>query len=91
MRTSLGSPTSCEASEFTDLQSPPLMLISPRIKVSLRNENTRQWHEVEQDFKCEYRKVRDRQMQELELEDKILSKVPVRYVENTHSIAIMLF
>ncbi|KAF6761645.1 ELMO/CED-12 family-domain-containing protein [Ephemerocybe angulata] len=53
-------------------------LVRSQIKASLRNEHVRQWHEVESDFNCEYQKVRDRQMQELELEDKILSKVPVR-------------
>ena len=50
-----------------------------RIKVALRRENVRPWHEVEQDFiECEYRAVRDRQMKELELEDDLLSKIPVR-------------
>ncbi|KAF8966320.1 ELMO/CED-12 family-domain-containing protein [Flammula alnicola] len=45
----------------------------------LRKENTREWHEVEYDFlESEYRAVRDRQMKELELEDDLLSKVPVR-------------
>lgn len=52
-----------------------------RVKVALRSENVRPWHEVEHDFiDCEYRAVRDRQMKELELEDDILSKVPVRLV-----------
>ena len=46
----------------------------------MRDENVRAWHEVEHDFlECEYRAVRDRQMKELELEDDLLSKVPVRY------------
>ena len=50
-----------------------------RIKVALRRENVRPWHEAEQDFvECEYRAVRDRQMKELELEDNLLSKIPVR-------------
>ena len=50
-----------------------------RVKVALRRENVRPWHEVEQDFiECEYRAVRDRQMKELELEDDLLSKIPVR-------------
>ena len=50
-----------------------------RVKVALRRENVRPWHEVEQDFiDCEYRAVRDRQMKELELEDDLLSKIPVR-------------
>ena len=51
-----------------------------RIKVALRSENVRPWHEVELDFNEEYRIVRDRQMRELELEDDLLSKVPVRWV-----------
>lgn len=52
-----------------------------RVKVALRNESTRPWHEVEYDFnESEYREVRDRQMKELEMEDDLLSKVPVRYV-----------
>jgi len=42
-------------------------------------ENVRSWQEVEHEFiECEYRAVRDRQMKELELEDDLLSKVPVR-------------
>ncbi|KAH9990570.1 hypothetical protein BJV77DRAFT_1060945 [Russula vinacea] len=37
------------------------------------------WHEMEQDFsECEYRGVRDRQMKELEDEDDLPSKIPVR-------------
>ena len=44
-------------------------------------ENVRSWQEVEHEFiECEYRAVRDRQMKELELEDDLLSKVPVRWV-----------
>ena len=51
------------------------------MKVALRLESSRQWHEVEQDFmEAEYRAVRDRQMKELEDEDDLMSKVPVRYV-----------
>ncbi|GBE86653.1 hypothetical protein SCP_0905330 [Sparassis crispa] len=54
-------------------------LTRSQVKVALRRENIRLWHEVEQDFlECEYRAVRDRQMQELEMEDDIMSKVPVR-------------
>ena len=50
-----------------------------RVKVALKRENIRPWHEVEQEFlECEYRAVRDRQMQELEMEDDIMSKVPIR-------------
>ena len=56
-------------------------LTSPRVKVALQNENERPWHEVEQEFlECEYRAVRDRQMQELEMEDDIMSKVPIRCI-----------
>lgn len=52
-----------------------------RVKLALRDENVRQWHEVEQDFlESEYRPVRDRQMKELESEDDLLNKVPVRFV-----------
>lgn len=52
-----------------------------RVKVALRQEDARAWHEVERDFlESEYRAVRDRQMEELENEDDLLSKVPVRYV-----------
>ena len=46
----------------------------------MRDENVRAWHEVEHDFlECEYRAVRDRQMKELENEDDLLNKAPVRY------------
>ncbi|KAG6821202.1 hypothetical protein H0H93_004023 [Arthromyces matolae] len=54
-------------------------LVRSQIKAALRSENVRPWHEVEHDFnEQEYRDVRDRQMKELELEDDLLSKVPVR-------------
>ncbi|KAH7890792.1 ELMO/CED-12 family-domain-containing protein [Phlebopus sp. FC_14] len=54
-------------------------LTRSQAKVALQRENVRPWHEVERDFlDCEYRAVRDRQMQELEAEDDLLSKVPVR-------------
>ncbi|TDL23950.1 hypothetical protein BD410DRAFT_129883 [Rickenella mellea] len=54
-------------------------LARSQVKVALREENIRPWHEVEHDFlDSEYRAVRDRQMKELELEDDLLSKVPVR-------------
>ncbi|KAJ8079518.1 hypothetical protein PM082_011105 [Marasmius tenuissimus] len=54
-------------------------LVRSQVKVSLREEDQRAWHEVEQDFlECEYRAVRDRQMKELEMEDDLLNKVPVR-------------
>ena len=50
-----------------------------RVKNALRKENARAWHEVEQDFnECEYQAARDRQMRELELEDDVMSKVPIR-------------
>lgn len=50
-----------------------------RVKVALRQEHLRPWHEMEQDFsECEYRGVRDRQMKELEDEDDLPSKIPVR-------------
>ena len=52
-----------------------------RVKVALKRENIRPWHEVEQEFlECEYRAVRERQMQELEMEDDIMSKPPIRCV-----------
>jgi hypothetical protein len=52
-----------------------------RVKVALRDETDKPWHEVEQQFlESEYRAVRDRQMKELELEDDLLNKVPVRFV-----------
>ncbi|KAJ7574456.1 ELMO/CED-12 family-domain-containing protein [Mycena floridula] len=54
-------------------------LVRSQVKVALRSENVRNWHEMEHDFlEVEYRAVRDRQMKELELEDDLLSKVPVR-------------
>ena len=58
-----------------------LTKLSIRVKVALRRENVRPWHEVEHDFlDSEYRAVRDRQMKELEQEDDLMSKIPVRYV-----------
>lgn len=54
-------------------------LVQSQIKYALRDE-TRPWHEVERDFlESEYRNVRERQMRELELEDDLLNKPPVRY------------
>ncbi|KAI0684284.1 ELMO/CED-12 family-domain-containing protein [Cytidiella melzeri] len=54
-------------------------LVRSQVKVALRKENVRAWHEVEADFtEVEYRAVRDRQMRELEKEDDVMSKVPVR-------------
>jgi len=49
------------------------------VKVALRQEHLRPWHEMVQDFsESEYRGVRDRQMKELEDEDDLPSKIPVR-------------
>ncbi|KAG6381651.1 ELMO/CED-12 family-domain-containing protein [Boletus reticuloceps] len=54
-------------------------LTRSQVKVALQGEHMKPWHKLEQDFlECEYRAVRDRQMQELEAEDDLLSKVPVR-------------
>ncbi|KAF8623031.1 hypothetical protein AX15_006543 [Amanita polypyramis BW_CC] len=54
-------------------------LVRSQIKVALRSEHVRSWPDVERDFtECEYRALRDRQMKELELEDDLLNKVPVR-------------
>ncbi|KAL5492185.1 hypothetical protein ACEPAI_3632 [Sanghuangporus weigelae] len=54
-------------------------LARSQVKVALRDESVRAWHEAENDFlECEYRAVRDRQMKELENEDDLVSKVPVR-------------
>ena len=62
-----------------------------RVKVALRRENERPWHEVEHDFlESEYRAVRDRQMRELELEDDLLNKVPVRYAANCPAFGLKL-
>ncbi|KAH9926950.1 ELMO/CED-12 family-domain-containing protein [Fomitopsis serialis] len=56
-----------------------IALARSQVKVALRRENERPWHEVEQDFlESEYRAVRDRQMKELEMEDDIMAKVPMR-------------
>jgi engulfment and cell motility protein 1 len=56
-----------------------LLIVRDRVKVALRKENVRAWHEVEQDFnEIEYQAVRERQMRELELEDDVMSKVPIR-------------
>ncbi|KAG9001483.1 hypothetical protein FRB94_006575 [Tulasnella sp. JGI-2019a] len=55
-------------------------LVRSQIGVALKDE-TRPWHEVERDFlDSEYREVRERQMRELELEDDLLNKPPVRNV-----------
>jgi len=49
------------------------------VKLALRNEADRAWHEVEKAFhESDYRAVRDRQMKELEKDDEIVSRAPVR-------------
>ncbi|KAG8735510.1 hypothetical protein FRC10_010425 [Ceratobasidium sp. 414] len=54
-------------------------LVQSQIKLALRDENTRPWHEMESDFvNSEYRDIRERQMKELELTDDLLNKPPVR-------------
>ncbi|KAH8832732.1 ELMO/CED-12 family-domain-containing protein [Flagelloscypha sp. PMI_526] len=59
-------------------------LVRSQIKVALKSENTRPWHEVEASFlECEYRAIRERQMRELELEDDLLSRVPIRNLRAT--------
>ncbi|KAH9479433.1 Engulfment and cell motility protein 1 [Psilocybe cubensis] len=69
------SESGAAADDFTRVAA----LVRSQVKVALRRENVRPWHEVEHDFmECEYRAVRDRQMKELELEDDLLSKIPVR-------------
>ncbi|KAF8605927.1 hypothetical protein BDV93DRAFT_543115 [Ceratobasidium sp. AG-I] len=54
-------------------------LVQSQIKLALRDESTRPWHEMESDFvNSEYRDIRERQMKELELTDDLLNKPPVR-------------
>jgi len=54
-------------------------LVHSQIRFALRDERDRQWHEVEFDFlESEYREVRERQTKELELEDELLNKPPIR-------------
>ncbi|KAF9240704.1 ELMO/CED-12 family-domain-containing protein [Melanogaster broomeanus] len=68
-----------ESGSAVDDFSRVVALTRSQVKVALHQENMKPWHEVERDFlDCEYRAVRDRQMQELEAEDDLLSKVPVR-------------
>lgn len=58
-------------------------LVRSQVKVALRKENVRQWHEVESDFnECEYQAVRERQMRELEQEDDLNLKVPIRNMKS---------
>ncbi|KAG6886236.1 hypothetical protein C0993_010798 [Termitomyces sp. T159_Od127] len=71
------------SNEVVELLSEHWAIFAPGFKVALRSENVRPWHEVEHTFnEQEYREVRDRQMKELELEDDVLSKVPVRNLRN---------
>ncbi|KAJ7066643.1 ELMO/CED-12 family-domain-containing protein [Mycena amicta] len=71
-----------ESGASTDDFTRVAALVRSQAKVSLRMENVRPWHEVEHDFnECEYRTVRERQMKELEVEDDLLSKIPIRRVE----------
>lgn len=54
-------------------------LLRSQVKTALRRENERPWHEVERAFQeSDYRAVRDRQMKELEKDDEIIGKAPVR-------------
>ncbi|KAI0316748.1 ELMO/CED-12 family-domain-containing protein [Amylostereum chailletii] len=54
-------------------------LVRSQVIVALQDESTRPWHEMESHFvNVEYRAVRDRQMKELEEEDDLLSKIPIR-------------
>jgi hypothetical protein len=60
-----------------------------RLKVALRRENVRAWHEVEHDFmSSEYRAVRERQMKELEDEDDLSSRMPVRCAQYSVSLLV---
>ncbi|KAF8916264.1 ELMO/CED-12 family-domain-containing protein [Mucidula mucida] len=69
------SESGAAAEDFTRV----VALVRSQVKVALRSENVREWHEVEHDFlECEYRAVRERQMKEIEMEDDLLSKVPIR-------------
>ncbi|KZT55823.1 hypothetical protein CALCODRAFT_556244 [Calocera cornea HHB12733] len=54
-------------------------LVRSQVKVVLKSESTTSWFEVEREMlESEYRKVRERQMEKLELEDDLLNKAPVR-------------
>ncbi|KAI5474607.1 engulfment and cell motility protein 1 [Pseudohyphozyma bogoriensis] len=57
-----------------------VMLVKSQVNAALNpgfSEKT--WNEVKQDFQhAEYKHVRDRQMREMEIEDDILGKAPVR-------------
>jgi engulfment/cell motility protein 1 len=53
------------------------------VGVAVRKENATPWHEVEQDFlESDYQDVRERQMKEVEEEDDLMSKIPVRYTKS---------
>ncbi|TFL05385.1 ELMO/CED-12 family-domain-containing protein [Pterulicium gracile] len=62
------------AGDFTRV----VALVRSQLKVTLRSENSREWHEVEHDFQEGYKSVRERQMKELEMDDDLLSKLPIR-------------
>ncbi|KAG8886764.1 hypothetical protein FRB98_001029 [Tulasnella sp. 332] len=66
-------------------------LVRSQISVALKDE-TRPWHEIERDFlDSEYREVRERQMRELELEDDLLNKPPVRLIEGSRNVRAKLY
>ncbi|CAG8848418.1 4405_t:CDS:1, partial [Racocetra persica] len=53
-------------------------LVRSQLKFALRDEATKQLYEFENDMlKVEYKIIRDRQLEELELGDDLLSKTPV--------------
>ncbi|KAL8276486.1 hypothetical protein RQP46_011087 [Phenoliferia psychrophenolica] len=53
--------------------------IEDALKGSKEGENVRAWNEVKQSFQnVEYKTVRERQTREMDIEDDILSKAPVR-------------
>ncbi|KAH7335159.1 ELMO/CED-12 family-domain-containing protein [Rhizoctonia solani] len=71
----LWSESSAGADDFARVAA----LVQSQIKLALREESTRSWHEMESDFvNSEYRDIRERQMKELELTDDLLNKPPVR-------------
>ncbi|KAG9094576.1 hypothetical protein FRC06_010676, partial [Ceratobasidium sp. 370] len=68
-----------ESAAGTDDFARVAALVQSQIKLALRDESTRPWHEMESDFiNSEYRDIRERQMKELELTDDLLNKPPVR-------------
>lgn len=80
-------------SQYVNVPLPPSPdLPLSRVGVALRRENVRPWHEVEQDFlESDYQAVRERQMKELEEEDDLLSKVPVRSVGIRQRRRLLIF